>query len=41
MLIPVLIISSLVHIYSVSYMSSDPQIKPVPCTGCFNCKKKT
>jgi NADH-ubiquinone oxidoreductase chain 5 len=27
MLIPVLIISSLVHIYSVSYMSSDPHIQ--------------
>ena len=25
MLIPVLIISSLVHLYSISYMSSDPQ----------------
>jgi len=27
MLIPVLIISSLVHIYSISYMSSDPHIQ--------------
>jgi len=27
MLIPVLIVSSLVHIYSISYMSSDPQNK--------------
>jgi NADH-ubiquinone oxidoreductase chain 5 len=27
MLIPVLIISSLVHIYSISYMSNDPHIQ--------------
>lgn len=28
MLIPVLIISSLVHVYSLSYMQSDPQAPP-------------
>jgi len=40
MLIPVLIISSLVHIYSISYMSNDPQIKIISSISCFNCKKK-